>query len=219
MTHGWELLVPVALFAVTAGLSRKFHVPLLAAGLLAAATPLAVACVRQAPDFSAGLYVTALDKKTPMLLFMRFMSMLRDLGLYTVFPLSLLLLGNRRRLRENLLLAAMALVASLFGLLMLKWGYSPARAAATVLALTAAQAGIEHLLVRPWKGTENDRLLILWFVIGFIVVLFIDPGVPPLLPVLPAWIIQYMRRAQAGPSARWLPVTIAATLAFALAAP
>jgi hypothetical protein len=80
--------------------------------------------------------------------------------------------------------------------------------------LTAAQAGIEHLVVRPLLRPSGDRGLVLWFLAAFVVCLVSPwPAVARILPAVPPWILLYLRLV---PSRRWLPATAAATLTLAL---
>ena len=187
---------------------------------LTAVTPAALLFLRSFPQIIGLPWMVPhpLDRSLPMWLFLRFMGLLHDLGGATLFPLSLLLLGDRKAFSDWVLLAAMAAVSALFGaFLYFKWDYAPLRALASVGMLTAAQAGIEHLVIRPLRRSPADRRLVLGFLAVFGVCLFSPwPAGARILPAVPLWVLLYLRRIERSPGRRWLPATAVVTLALAI---
>ncbi len=172
------------------------------------------------PHLTASFAFTRqLNRATPLLYFFRFAALLHYIGGTTIFPLSLMLLGNRKGAPEKILLGVVLAVSALFGFFLFKQGYTPLQAGCSLVMLAAAQAGIEHLLIRPLESKSNDdRFLVLWFVgIFFTCVFQYYPAVRRLLLLVPAWVVLYLRRVEPVPAARkWVPATIAATLALGL---
>ena len=196
---------------------------LLWGALLILVTPASVLSMKSLPALAALSWAAPhpFDRSTPVWLFLRFMGLLHDLGGATIFPLSLLLLGDRKLFSERVLLGAILAVSALFGgFLYLKWNTTPLRALGSVGMLAAAQVGIEHMLIRPLgNGSVKDRILILWFLAAFGACMFSPwPAGVRILPAVPPWVLLYLRRVKRRPGRRWLPVTAAATLALAIVA-
>ena len=184
-------------------------------------TPAAFLFLKSFPQLIAAHWVMphALDRSMPVLLFLRFMGLLHDLGGATIFPLSLLLLVNRKVFSEWVLLGVIVAVSALFGaFLYWKWDYAPLQALGSAGMLAAAQVGIEYLLIRPLgSGSAWDRVLVLGFLAAFTVCLFSPwPAGARILPAAPFWVLLYLRRAESRPAQRWLPATVVATLAMAI---
>lgn len=194
---------------------------LLWAAALTLMTPAAVLSMKSLPQLIAAPWVIPhpFDRSLPVWLFLRFMGLLHDLGGATIFPLSLILLGNRKVFSERVLLGVILAVSALFGVfLYFKWSYTPLQVLEATGMLAAAQVGIEHLLIRPLlNGSARDRMLVFWFLAAFAVCLSSPwPAGARILPAVPPWVLLYLRRVEGGPSHRWLPATAAATLAFGL---
>lgn len=193
---------------------------LLWAAALVLMTPAAVLSLKSLPQIIAAPWVMhPFDRSLPVWLFLRFMGLLHDLGGATIFPLSLLLLGDWKIISERVLLGAILAVSALFGaFLYFKWSYTPLMALVATGMLAAAQVGIEHLLIRPLlNGSARDRMLVFWFLAAFGICLFSSwPAGTRILPAVPPWVLLYLRRVEGGPSRRWLPATAAATLVLAV---